>query len=371
MKDLQNSPKKDRRIVSGALFAALLSVSVASVSAQPAAPAAAADPTTRVVERILVKVNGEIITQSDLEDRQVAAIRGRGEQPSTNAELFRILEEVTPEVIATAVEELLLVQRGKELGYQLSDAQFRDFLDNLKTENGFETDEEFAETLERQEGMTLDDFRRLVERQMLASQVQQVEILNRVAITDIEAQEYYESNIDQYTEPATATLREILILVPETQNVGLMADQQARAQVDAVQQRIAAGEDFAEVAIEVSEASSQPDGGLIGPFRVSDISETIQGVIAGLDVGEVSEAIRTPQGYQILKLEDRTDDVAQPFEDVRAQISENVFNDRRLDEYRDYLDTLREEAIIEWKSEDLKLAYEEFLARVPIASMPR
>ena len=133
--------------------------------------------TAMVIEQILVKVNGEIISQSDLEDRQVAAIRGRGLQPSTNAELFQLISEVTPEVLATAVEELLLVQRGKELGYQLSDGQFRDFLDNLKTENGFETDEEFIATLERQEGMTLDDFRRLVERQMLASQVQQVEIL--------------------------------------------------------------------------------------------------------------------------------------------------------------------------------------------------
>lgn len=361
-----------RRQIVGPVFAiASLVAASPTATAQPAPQAAAADPTTRVIERILVKVNGEIITQTDLEDRQVAAIRGRGTQPATNAELFQLLAEVTPEVIATAVEELLLVQRGKELGYQLSDAQFRDFLDNLKSENGFETDEEFAETLESQEGMTLDDFRRLVERQMLASQVQQVEILNRVAITDIEAREYYESHIDEFTAPATATLREILFVIPESTGAGLMADQQARARADETLLRINAGEDFAELAAEVSEAPSKDEGGLIGPFEVSDISETIQGIIVGLEVGGVSSAIRTPQGYQILKLEARTEDAAEPFEDVREQISENVFNDRRLDEYRKYLDGLREEAIIEWKNEELKQGYEEFLARVPVASPPR
>lgn len=348
-----------------------LSSAVAGAQPTGAQSSVTADPNKRVIERILVKVNGEIITQSNLEDRQVAAIRARGVQPATNAELFQLIAEVTPEAIATMVEELLLVDRGRELGYQLSDTQFREFLDNLKAENGFETDEEFEVTLQRQEGMTLPDFRRLVERQMLASQVQQVAILNRVTITDVEAREYYESHIEEFTQPATATLREILIAVPDTPGAGLMADQQARILADEVRERLAAGDDFAEVAAEVSDAPSKADGGLIGPFKISDISETIQKVIADLEVGEVSEVMRTPQGYQLLKLEARTDDVAQPFEEVRDRISENVFNDRRLREYRKYLDTLRDEAIIEWKSDELKQSYEEYLARVPVASPPR
>lgn len=354
-------------------FGVALSLAGAGAAAQSTAPSSSPtpEPNKRIIERILVKVNGEIITQSNLEDRQVAAIRARGVQPSTNAELFQLINEVTPEAIATMVEELLLVERGRELGYQLSDRQFREFLDNLKAENGFETDEEFEITLQQQEGMTLEDFRRMVERQMLASQVQQVAILNRVSITDVEAREYYESHIDEFTEPAQATLREILIVVPESTGAGLMADQQARNLAEQVQARLAAGEDFATLAAEVSDAPSKSDGGLIGPFEIDDLAGPIQEVIAGLEVGGVSDVIRTPQGYQLLKLEDRTEDVAQPFEEVRDQISENVFNERRLTEYRKYLDSLREDAIIEWKSEELKQAYEQYISRVPVASPPR
>lgn len=349
-------------------FHMVLTIAAAAPAAAQSPGAAPRGPNARVIERILVKVNGEIITQSDLEDRQIQAIRARGIQPSTNAELFQLLEEVTPGVIANLVEELLLIQRGKELGYQLSDDQFRDFLDNLKEENGIETDEEFIELLDRQEGMSLDDFRRLTERQMLASQVQSIEILNRVTITDVEAREYYEAHIADFTEPAAVTLREIIVPVPP--GGGLMADQRARARADAVLERLGAGEDFAALAREVSDAPSAPDGGLIGPFQLTDVAETIQELIATLEVGGVSGVRRTPQGYQILMLEQRTDDAARPFEDVREEISENVFNDRRLDEYAKYLDELREEAIIEWKSAELHEAYNQFRDRPPPRQPP-
>ena len=352
------------------VLAALALAGAGEAAAQPpGAPPGA--PPARVIERILVKVNGEIITQSDLEDRQIAAIRARGVQPATNAELFQLIGEVTPEVIANLVDELLLIQRGKELGYQLSDQQFEDFVDNVKEENGIESDEEFAEMLERQEGMSLDDFRRLVERQMLASQVQQVEILSRVAITDVEAREYYDAHLDEFTEPATATLREIIIAVPEGADAVGLADQRARDEAEAVLRRVTEGEKFSAVAVEASDAPTAANGGLIGPFRLSEISESIRELIATLEVGGLSDLRRTPQGYQILKLEALTENVAQPFDEVRDRISENVFNDRRLEEYRKYLDQLREEAIIDWRSEDLRQAYEQFRARSPAPAPPR
>lgn len=357
--DLRNS------ITGGVLFAMLAGGS--PVAAQLPAPANP-DPTLRVLERILVKVNGEIITQSDLEERQVAAIRARGVQPSTNAELMQIVRDLTPEVLAAAVEEMLLVERGKELGYQLSDDQFRDYFDSLKEDNGIETDEQFVEMLSQQEGMTLDDFRRLVERQMLAGQVQQVEILNRVTITDIEAQEYYESHIDEFTEPAAVTLREIIINAPEDPSTNMLADRRARGEAGAVRERLLGGEAFESVAAAVSDAPSKENGGLIGPFQLDDVAESIQDLIVTLEPGSLSEVRRTPQGYQILRLEELTEDVARPFDSVRDEISQRVFGDRRTAAYRDYLDELYEDAVIEWKSEDLRAEFEQYQSRLAVAS---
>ena len=354
-------------ISGGALLVAAAVLAGGSPAAAQAPAPANPDPSLRVIERILVKVNGEIITQSDLEDRQVGAIRARGVQPSTNAELLQLVREVTPAVLAAAVEELLLVERGRELGYQLSDDQFRDYFDSLKEDNGIESDEQFIEMLNQQEGMTLDDFRRVVERQMLAGQVQQIEILNRVTITDIEAQEYYNSHIVAFTEPATVTLREIVISAPEDPSANLIADRRARGEAEAVRQRLIDGEEFATVAAAVSDAPSKENGGLIGPFQIAEVAESIQELIATLEPGAMSEARRTPQGYQILQLEEMVDDIVRPFEDVRDEISQLVFGDRRTTAYREYLDELYAEAIVDWKSDDLRESFEQFQQTVAAA----
>src|SRR5215210_9567050 len=83
-----------------------------------------------IIEQILVKVNGEIFTKSDLEQRQVAVLRQRGQaidlkDDPGNAQLRQALDEVTPQILVDAIDEMLIVQRGKELGYRLGDEQFK------------------------------------------------------------------------------------------------------------------------------------------------------------------------------------------------------------------------------------------------------
>src|SRR5687767_13365555 len=85
-----------------------------------------------IIEQVLVKVNGEIITKTEFEQRQVAILRQRPEfangTPKSD-ELKRAIEEVTPDLILSVVDELLLIQRGKELGYALGDQQFASIVD--------------------------------------------------------------------------------------------------------------------------------------------------------------------------------------------------------------------------------------------------
>ena len=156
--------------------------------------ASAAHPRADILEQILVKVNGDIITKTELEQRQIAALRQRDPnfRPGTDADLQKALVEVTPEVIVNAVDELLLIQRGRELGYSLGNEQFRSIVENIKKENKIETEEQFQAAL-KQEGLTLDDLRRQIERNMLASRVQQVEVMGKIAVSDDEVKQYLRS----------------------------------------------------------------------------------------------------------------------------------------------------------------------------------
>ena len=327
-----------------------------------------------VLERILVNVNGGIISQTDFENRQVAYLRERNttfapEDLKTDAGLLKIVREITPELIVAAVDEMLLVQLGRELGYAMGDEQFDAVVKNIMEQSNIESDLQFEAAL-RQEGLTQASLRAVLERQYLQNAVLQVEIMNKITITDSEAQEYYETHLEEFTEPAAVTLREILVRAPSAEagapggplNVAL--NEEAREKAEAAHARILSGEDFATVAAEASDAPSKANGGLIGPVIRDELAVSVLQLVERLRVGEVSEVASTPQGYQFFKLESATEATPIPFEQVRDVSSNGVFNDRRLAAYDALLEKLRREAIIEWKDEGLRQAYEQRLAEM-------
>jgi parvulin-like peptidyl-prolyl isomerase len=114
----------------------------------------------------------------------------------------------------------------------------------------------------------------------------------------------------------------------------------------------------------LSDSPSRANAGLIGPFSVSDLAADLRKRIETMKVGDISEVLRSPTGYQILKLESSTPTETMPFEQAREQISDRVFTDKRRVEFEKYLEKLRAEAIIEWRNPELQKAYEVGLERI-------
>ncbi len=335
-------------------------VALAAQPPSPPSPSLLSDtPGALVLERILVIVNGEIVTQTDLEEAQVAALRGRA-LPQAEDELRRVVQQLTPEIITRIVDNLLLFQRGQEMGFELSDEQFDEVVETLKVDNNVD-DEQLLVSLAA-EGMTMADLWETLEQQLLIGNVLSVEVERRISMNDYEAQEYYEANIDEFIPPATVTLREILIAVPEGAEVGAARDEAARVLAEAVHARATAGEDFAALAAEVSDAVSKANGGLIGPIELGDLVDTVRTRVEGLEVGDVGALERTDAGYHMLQLASGTDPEPTPFDEVRAEIIDSAFQSRRLVAIEEYLVELREQAIIEWKDEVLRGVYEQFVA---------
>ena len=198
-----------------------------------------------------MKVNGDIITKTDLEARQIAAIRQQmnsrvdADALKNDAELRKTLLAITPQILVDTIDELLMIQIGKEKGYRLSDDQFKSWLENLRKEQNLQDDQKFQAAL-KQEGMTIDDLRKNVERQFLRSRVQQDEIGSKVSITEEEARQYYLSHKDEFAEPATVTLREIFVEIPTTTQKGQTGvnvgdDDETAKKAEAIRARVAAG----------------------------------------------------------------------------------------------------------------------------------
>ena len=345
--------------------AALLAVSVAGATPMRA----------EIIEQILVKVNGEIITKTELEQRQVAVLRQRmqgqqidPESMKNNETLKKALAEVTPQLLVSAIDEILLLQRGRELGLRLGDDQFKQVVANIRKEQGLQDEAKFVQAL-AQENMTMADLRKQLERQMLIEQVQRQEIGSKLSITEEEARQYYAKHPQDFTDSASVTLREIFVDVPaETGGVNVAKDDEAKVRIEEIRSRALKGEDFAKLAADLSSSPSKANGGLIGPFSHADMSPQLLAMVEKMKVGEVTQPIRTPKGYQLLKLEAMKAQALQPFDSVRDLIADKVAGARTQVEMRKFLARLRTQAIIEWKNEDLKKAYEKQVAGEPAGS---
>jgi peptidyl-prolyl cis-trans isomerase SurA len=313
-----------------------------------------------IIEQVLVKVNGEIITKTDLEGRQIAALRQKNPnlRPDSDEELQKALAEVTPSVIVDAVDEMLMVQKGKELGFTMTTERFNSIVENIKKENKIESDDALIAAL-KQENMTLADLRKQLERTMMVQQVQQQEIMGKLQVTDTELKAYYEAHKDEFGTVPSITLREITINVPVTaQGINVAADDDAKKKAEEVRAKIIAGEPFARLASDYSDSGSKANGGLVGPLQRTDLSEELQKAIAGLKTGGVTPVLRTSRGYQIIKIEALQETTTRSFDDARADIADKIAGTKREGEYKKYITRLRAEAIIDWKNDEVKKAYE-------------
>ena len=208
------------------------------------------------------------------------------------------------------------------------------------------------------------DLRRNLEKQMLVSQVQRAEIMDKISISDEEARGYYDQHKQDFTSPIEVTLREILLEVPSTdRGVNVAQDDAVRASAEELRKRLLAGEPFARLAGEYSVAASKANGGLVGPLRLEELAQSLRDLLERMNVGDVTSVLRTQRGYQILKLESRSESKIRSFEEARSDIANKIGETKLRAEREKYLDRLREQATITWRNDELKKAYDTALAR--------
>ena len=327
---------------------------------------------SEIVQKVIVKVNGEIFTQGELEFRQIQILKDQNKSVNTARDLatdpalMGALAEVTPGLLLDAVDELILVQHGRELGVQFKEENFQKALEALKEQNKIK-DDATLQTALKQEGMTMADLRIQIERSSIIQSVQQHELMKNMTLTDEEARQYYKANLDRFVKAPTVTLREILILVPTKTVAGqavisVGADEEAKEKITAARERAIKGEDFIALVTEVSESGTKANAGLIGPVATADLAPALGQMLEKMKPGDITEPIRTKAGYQILKLDTRTAAEPEPFEKSRDVITRMVLESRLDVERAKFIDKLLTQAVIEWKDESYKKLYDTALA---------
>jgi len=331
----------------------------------------AAGLNAEILEQVLVKVNGEIITQTEFQRIQLNSLRELQNPPdpsrTSDAELAKIFAQVTPQAIVSTIDEMLMMQRAKELGMTVSDAQFGEVLDSIKKDNKIESDAAFEAAL-KTEGLTLAQLRTMLTKRILIGQVQRREIGGRVDVTEAEEKAYYDAHPDEFGTTPSVTLREITVNaevdpVKKAPSVGALDD--ARDKATAIRDRITKGEAFDKVATEASDSASKANGGLIGPISRDEMNEELLKMISSMKVGEITPVLNTGTGAQFFKLESNIESTTLPFESARARIADRLTSEKVAGELKKYVQRLRAQAIIEWKNDDLRKAWEIGIAAEP------
>jgi len=313
----------------------------APVPQAPTLPTPAAiTPNGVVVEDAIVRVNDQIIDRSDYVRAQEQLLDEAKRAGATAEELAAQQKDLLRDMI----DQQLLLSRGKELEINV-DAEVIRQLDDIRKKNNFDTMEDLEKAI-RQSGITVEDFKANIKNRFITQQVERDEVGRTLRLTAKEEQAYYEKHKQEYAQPESVRLSEILIATPDNATDEQVA--QAKAKADDVVSRLKAGATFEDLARQMSSGQTASKGGDLGQFKRGALgSKALEDPSFALKAGEWTAPIRTRQGFVVLKATEHNQAGIAPLSAVDEQVQEAIYSQAIQPALRTYLTGLREKAFIE------------------------
>lgn len=249
------------------------------------------------VDRIVAVVNNEVITQQELNERVRLALRQMKAQ-NVPAPPQALLEK---QLLERMITERVQLQFARQTGIRVDDVQLDRALARIAAANNMSIDQ-FRQAVER-DGVPFSRFREEIRNEIILSRLREREAENRVTVSDAEVEQFFASPQGQQKGETEYQLAHILIRVPE--QAGPETIQARRARAEQALAEIRKGTPFAQVAASYSDAPDALSGGELGWRPASRLPELFLPVLDAMKPGEVSEILRSPAGFHILKLEDR------------------------------------------------------------------
>ena len=299
-----------------------------------------------VVEEIVAKVNGDIVTRGDL-DRARKSIAGELQQQNYNGlRLEQALAEHEKDILRDRIDQLLLQQKAKDLNIKV-DAEVTKYLAGLQKESKIADPEKFQEYVREQTGMPYEDYRAEIMNGMLTQRVIRQEVGGKMNIKKEELQAYYDAHKSEFVRDERVYLREILVSTEGKDAAGAAAaDKKAKDLVA----RARKGERFAEMARDNSDAVTAKNMGDLGGFKKGELQATLENAVWSQPKGYVTDPIKIENGYLILKVEDHQKEGQAELGEVENEIMDKLYAPRMQPAVREFLTKLRQDAFLEIKS---------------------
>jgi peptidyl-prolyl cis-trans isomerase SurA len=329
----------------------------------------------QVVEEIIARVNNQIVTRSEFVRSKDQLKDEVKQQDAANADkLYGTREK---DILRDLIDQQLLLEKGKDLGIT-GDTDLIKRLDQMRKDMKLESMEALEKAATAQ-GISYEDFKQNMRNQIITQKVIGEEVGSHLSMTKDEIQKFYEEHKDEMQQPEAIHLSEILIAPKlsadpsapaksgatdgsaatlDSSNAQQPADRAAKqaleeaalaaakAKADDVLDQIRKGASFDEIAKKYSDGPSASQGGDLGVFKRGALAKELEDKTFAMKTGDVSEVIRTKQGYVILKVTEHQMAGVPEMKDIAPKIQDALYYQKLQPSLRAYLTKLREDAYI-------------------------
>lgn len=258
---------------------------------------------------VVATVNGETISAKTLAERLHFALQEMDNSSEADQYTLNRLRETA---LTELIENTLIAQKARELNLTVADSELQQLIRQVQEEY----DGTDIQAIVEEQGKSYEFWLTVQQETLLREKVFDAEMASMITVTPEEVQQYYERNQEKYDHPAQARASQILVYEKSIAEQAL--------------QEIHQGADFAQVAQKYSESEDAQNGGDLGFFAMGMMPPEFDEVIFSLKIGEVSDIVQTPYGYQIFKLTGEREAERIAFNEVKDQIAGVIKQQKRM-----------------------------------------
>ncbi|MCC7236700.1 MAG: peptidylprolyl isomerase [Bryobacterales bacterium] len=314
-----------------------------AAAAFAAVSAPAAD--VQLLEEIIAKINGDIITRTEIEKSRTQLRAELVQRGLKGEQLEKEYKERENGVLANRIDQLLLQQKGRDLSISV-DAEVSKQVNEIMRQYKITDPEALAKLVREQTGMPFEDYKNDMKNSMVTQRVIQQEVGSKINIPKPEKEAYYNEHKNEFQREERIFLRELLVGTEGKDAAGVAAAEKKAKDLVA---RARKGERFPDLVRDNSDAASVREDGYLGAFKRGDLKKELEDVLWAQQRNFVTDPIKVDNGFLILKIEERHKAGLAALEEVESEISEKLYMTRFQPKIREYLTALRQDAFLEIK----------------------
>lgn len=290
-----------------------------------------------LLDRVVAVVNKDVITWSELyktmESDASPEVKGLDKDKKS-----KVLKENEALFLESLINVRLQLQEAANMGIRVSDAELLEAIENIKKKYNM-TAPAFAESLKK-EGLTYEEYKKRLHEQIIISKVVNIQIRNRLVITDENIKEFIAENKE--LSENTENFRISQILLKKQKDID---NSRIEEKADDLYNKIQQGESFSDLAKQYSEDPSAKTGGDLGFLKKNQLNNKFIDIISQMQPGDISKPFWTENGLHIIRLESRAQakNKDELWEDAKMMLNNKIFTER----YNTWIKSLREKSFIE------------------------